>query len=57
MIQIYAALEIVGDVMHPAQCPPGNKTLLRDYYGIMVVNIPLIRPYFPGGRWHWGVCP
>ena len=28
---------------------PGNKALLRPYSGIMVVNSPLISPYFLGG--------
>ena len=33
--------------------PPGNKALIRPYWGMMVVNNPLIRPYFLGGGWWW----
>ena len=29
--------------------PPGNKALIRPYWGMMVANNPLIRPYFLGG--------
>ena len=32
---------------------PENWALIRPYKGMMVVNNPLIRPYFLGG-WHWG---
>ena len=31
--------------------PPGNKAVLRPYWGIMVANSPLTRPYFVAG-WH-----
>ena len=37
----------------PNAAPPGNKALIRPYQGIMVVNNPLIMPYFLGGG-HWG---
>ena len=30
----------------PNATPPGNKALIRPYWVIMVVNNPLIRPYF-----------
>ena len=34
----------------PSMTPPQeNKALLRDYLGTMMVNNPLIRPYFLGG--------
>ena len=33
--------------------PPRNKALIRPHSGTMVVNSPLIRPYFLGG-WHCG---
>ena len=35
--------------------PPGNKALLRPNQGTMVVNNPLIRPYFLGGGGIGGV--
>ena len=39
----------------PMPPPPGNKALLRPYWGRMVVNSPLIRPYFLGGGGIGGV--
>ena len=42
-----------GNLRVPSQCHshPGNKAFSRPYWGIMVVNNPLIgiRPYFLGG--------
>ena len=44
-------------VPSPMPPPPGNKALLRPNQGTMVVNNPLIRPYFLGETWHRGGGP
>ena len=48
----------------PMPPPPGNKALIRPYWGKPMVNSPLIRPYFLGGGIggvpldsHEGRCP
>ena len=44
----------IGNLRVPPNANPPN--LLGDYYGtmMMMINNPLIRPYFLWETWHWG---
>ena len=52
---VYSPLE--GDLLdlRIATLSRENRALTRPYEGMMVLNNPLIRPYFLGGGWYlWG---